>query len=267
MVEAGLPLATVALLVLAATLAAALDAVAGGGGLLTVPALLLAGLDPVAAIATNKAQGAAGALSSTFAFARRGFIPWREAAPAALFAASGGLAGALAAHLSPRALLEAAIPALLIAVALYFLRPRALRAEDSAPRLGPLAFAASAALAIGAYDGAFGPGAGSFYLLAFAGLRGLGALRATGCVKLANAASNIAALSLFALAGAVVWPVGLAMAAGAVAGAQVGARLAIRFGARAIRPLIVLVSLAMAARLLADPGNPLTASVLRLLGR
>lgn len=258
--EAGLPLATVALLV--AALAAALDAIAGGGGLVTVPALLLAGLDPVAAIATNKAQGAASALSSTLAFARRGFIPWRQAAPAALVAAAGGLAGAFGVHLVPRALLEAVVPLLLIAVAFFFARTRILRGEDGPPRPRASALLAGAMAGVGLYDGAFGPGAGSFYLLAFAGLRGFGALRATGAVKLVNAASNMAALALFAAAGAVVWSVGLAMAAGAIAGAQIGARLAMRFGPRAIRPLVVLVSAALAARLLADPANPLTAHLL-----
>ena len=264
--EAGLSAATMLGLAGAAFFAAALDAIAGGGGLIAVPALLLAGFDPVTALATNKAQGAVGALSSAFAFARRGYAPWREAAPAAACAALGGLGGAFAAHLAPRALLVAAAPVVLVAAAFYFARGRTLRAEPAAPRLGLTAFAVTFATAIGFYDGIFGPGAGAFYLAGFVGLRGLGALTAVGAVKLVNAASNMAALSFFVAAGHVAWPAALAMAGAALVGAQIGARIAMHYGARAIRPLIVVACMAMALRLLADPANPLTGAALRVLG-
>ncbi|OYX05060.1 MAG: hypothetical protein B7Z12_04595 [Caulobacter vibrioides] len=206
----------IATLFVVAALAGALDAIAGGGGLVTLPALLLAGLSPVQALGTNKLQGAVSAISSTSAFARRGLIDWKTAWPVALAAAAAGLCGALCASLP------------------CFVAPL-----------------------VGFYDGIFGPGAGAFYMVAIVTLLGYGALKATAHTKLANAASNLGSLVLFTLKGAVVWPVGLAMAAGAFIGAQVGSRLAMRFGPKLIRPLLVVISCAMAVKLLADPANPL----------
>ncbi len=258
---------TFALLAAVALIAGCVDAIAGGGGLLTVPALLLAGLDPVSAIATNKAQGAAGALSSALAFARAGFVSWRAAAPIALSAAVGSIGGALSVTLVSRRALEALTPALLIAIAVYFLLAPRLADDDARPRLSVAAFALSAAPAIGFYDGVFGPGAGSFYMLGFVTLLGMGVLRATAQTKIANAASNLGALGLYAATGAVLWPLGIVMAACAFVGAQIGARLAMRVGARLIRPLLIVVSCAMALRLLADPANPLRQAAAAVLGR
>ena len=244
-----------------AVLAGCCDAIAGGGGLLTLPALLLAGLDPVSAIATNKLQGSAGSVSATIAFARRGLIRWREAGPAALGAGAASLAGAFCVSLLPKGLLDAAVPLLLVGIALYFATARRIRNEDAAARITPALFAMTLAPAVGFYDGVFGPGAGSFYMIGFVSLLGLGIVRATAHTKLANAASNLASLALFAVQGAVLWPVGLAMALGAFLGAQAGSALAMRLGARLIRPLLVVIACAMALRLLSDPGNPLRRAV------
>ena len=247
-----------------AAIAGAFDAIAGGGGLLTLPALLLTGMDPVAALGTNKLQGAFGAASSTTAFARRGLIDWKTALPVAAAAALAGLAGALCASLLSPQVLKALVPILLIVIALYFGLSRGLKAEDVHPRLTVPVFAFCVAPLIGFYDGIFGPGAGAFYMVAIVTLLGYGALKATAHTKLANAASNLGSLSLFILKGAVVWPVGLAMAAGALLGAQVGSRLAMRFGARLIRPLLVVMSCAMAVKLLSDPMNPLRHAIVGL---
>ncbi|MBO9706889.1 MAG: TSUP family transporter [Caulobacter sp.] len=247
-----------------AAIAGAFDAIAGGGGLLTVPALLLTGMSPVAALGTNKLQGAVSAISSTSAFARRGLIDWKNALPVAGCAAVAGLAGALCASvLSPR-FLAALVPILLIVIALYFGFSRGIKGEDASPRLTVPLFAFCVAPVVGFYDGIFGPGAGAFYMVAFVTLLGYGALKATAHTKLANAASNLGSLSLFILKGAVVWPVGLAMAVGAFLGAQIGSRLAMRFGARLIRPLLVVMSCAMAVKLLSDPANPLRQAVMGL---
>ena len=253
----GIDAATIAGLFGVAVIAGCCDAIAGGGGLITLPTLLLAGFDPVSAIATNKLQGSAGTVSATYAFARRGLIRWRDAVPAAIAAGLASVAGALCVGLLPRDALDALVPVLLLGIALYFATARRIRNEDAAARLTPGLFAVSLAPAVGFYDGVFGPGAGSFYMIGFVGLLGLGIVRATAHTKLANAASNLGSLGLFALQGAVVWPVGLAMALGAFLGAQAGSRLAMRLGARLIRPLLVIVACAMALRLLADPGNPL----------
>jgi len=233
--------------------AGCVDAIAGGGGLMTLPALILAGLDPVSAIATNKLQGTAGSVSATVAFARRGLIRWPEAWPIALAAGLASVAGALCVSLLPRAVLDAAVPVLLVGIALYFATARRMSNEDAAARVTPLVFAATVAPLVGFYDGVFGPGAGAFYMVGFVTLLGLGVVRATAHTKLANAASNVGALALFAASGHVVWAIGLAMAAGAFLGAQM------------IRPLLVTIACAMALRLLSDPANPLRQAVLALV--
>ncbi len=237
------------------------DSIAGGGGLLTVPALMLAGMSPAQAIATNKVQGAVAAASATYTFGRKGLIEWRKALGFTLVAFVSGIAGALCVRFLPRSVLDMLIPVLLIAIAIYFALSRKMKDEDAHARLPALAFGLTAPVAVGFYDGIFGPGAGSFYMLAFVTLLGYGVVRATAHTKLLNFASNLGSLLLYSWAGAVVWPIGLIMAGASFMGAQLGSRLAIRLGTRLIRPLLVLVSAAMALRLLLDPENPLRQAV------
>lgn len=262
----GLDIGVVALLAAVAMLAGCVDAIAGGGGLLTIPALLLAGFDPVTAVATNKVQGSFGAASATVAFARAHLIDWRDAVPMAAVASIGAIGGALTVGTLPTDLLAGLMPLVLVAVALYFAFAAKLGDADAARRITPAVFTATVALGVGFYDGLFGPGAGSFYMLGFVALLGFGVTRATAHTKFLNLASNVSSLMLFAAIGAVVWPVGLVMGVSAFLGAQVGSRLALRSGARIIRPLIVLVSCAAAARLMADPGNPLRRFAAAALG-
>lgn len=262
----GVDVGTIALLFGVAVVAACFDAIAGGGGLLTVPALLIAGFDPVSAIATNKLQGAVGTWSATYAFARRGLVDWRSAWPIAAAAGLASIAGALSVSFVTRPLLNALVPIVLVAIALYFATARGMRDEDASARLPPALFAGTVAPLVGFYDGVFGPGAGSFYMVGFVSLLGLSIVRATAQTKFCNAASNFGSLCLFAATGAVSWPVGLAMAAGALIGGQIGSILAIRLGARLIRPLLVSISCVMAIRLLADPANPLRQIFARVVG-
>ncbi len=237
------------LLVAAAFVAGFVDAIAGGGGLITVPALSLAGLDPVGVIATNKLQGTFGAASAMRTFARAGHVEWRQALRLGCFAALGAVAGAaLVSHLSLR-WLQAALPAALILVALFFaLSPQIGHVERRA-RIGEDAFAFTVIPLVGVYDGLFGPGAGSFYMLGFVTLLGFGLVKATAQTKVANFASNLAALATLALSGHVHWTVGLAMGAAQFSGARLGARAAIANGARLIRPMLVAICLLLAARL------------------
>ncbi|MCB5174917.1 TSUP family transporter [Microvirga lenta] len=254
MTELGLDM--IAVLAAVSFFAGFVDAIAGGGGLLTVPALLLAGLDPAQAIATNKVQGVVGAASATYTFGRKGLIDWRSAWRFALVSFASGVAGALCVRFLPRPVLEALIPALLIVIAFYFALSPKIKDADAQARMSALAFGLTVPVAVGFYDGIFGPGAGSFYMLGFVTLLGYGVVRATAHTKLLNFASNLGSLLLYAATGAVVWPVGLVMAGTALLGAQVGSRLAIRLGSRIIRPLLVVVSGMMALRLLLDPANP-----------
>jgi uncharacterized membrane protein YfcA len=237
-------------------LAGFVDSIAGGGGLLTVPALMLAGLSPAEAIATNKVQGTVAAASATYTFGRKGLIDWRRAWGYAAMASASSMAGALCVRFLPQSLLEALIPVLLIAMAAYFALSRKMKDEDAHARMSTLAFGATAPVVVGFYDGIFGPGAGSFYMLAFVALLGYGVVRATAHTKFVNFASNLGSLLLYSVTGAVIWPVGLAMAGASLLGAQLGSRLAMRLGTRIIRPLLVLVSTLMAVRLLLDPANP-----------
>ena len=237
------------LLALVAFVAGFVDAIAGGGGLLTVPALALAGLDPVAAVATNKVNGTLGVAAASLAFARKGHYAGASVAPLALAAAAGSILGALALTHVPRELVAAALPFVLVAVALYFALSPALGERDRAARVPTAAVTFALAPAIGFYDGVFGPGAGSFYMIGFVALLGYGAVKATAHTKLANFASNAASLAAYAALGQVVWSVGLAMGLAQTAGSILGARAAMKNGARLIRPLLVLVCLAMAARL------------------
>jgi len=262
---AGLELDIVALLALVAVGAGFVDAIAGGGGMITVPALMLAGLDPVSAVATNKLQGTFGVAVATHRFARAGMIDWRDAATLACVASVAAIAGALAVRVLPVTLVAAAMPVLLIAVAVYFALSRKVRDEDARARISRLAFTLAVVVPVGFYDGLLGPGAGSFYMLGFVTLLGFGVVRATAHTKLLNFASNLGGLALFAATGAVLWPLGLAMAAGQLVGARLGASLALRHGARLIRPLIVVVCCLMALRLLLDSANPLGQWLLSLL--
>jgi hypothetical protein len=246
-----------ALLFAVALFAAAVDAIAGGGGLMTVPALLIAGLGPVETLATNKLQGSFGSVTASLVFWRRGLVEMRSALPIGLVSAAGAMLGALSVGRLPRSALEAAIPILLVVIAVYFAFQRRLSDADSCARMAAPLFIATVVPAIGFYDGLFGPGTGTFFTVGFVTLLGMGVLRATAHTKIANAGSNLGSLAVFAATGAIDWRLGLVMAAGAFTGAQIGARLAMRFGAEIVRPLIVVVCCALALRLLSDPANPI----------
>jgi uncharacterized protein len=245
-----LELATLGLLVLAAFVAGFVDAIAGGGGLLALPALLLAGLDPVAALATNKLQGTFGTASATYTFWKKGRLNPTKHMTEVVMVFIGAALGVLAIAYAPTQLLSAIMPVLLICIAVYFALSPKLTDASSKPRLAPAYFAFGLAPAIGFYDGIFGPGTGSFFMLTLVALFGCGIVDATGRTKLFNFTSNIAALTMFAFGGKIVWTIGLAMGAAQLVGAQFGARLAIRNGASIIRPLLVVVCIAMAIRLL-----------------
>lgn len=238
------------LLILAAFLAGFVDSIAGGGGLISVPALLLAGASPLEALATNKLQGTFGAATATATYARAGHVRLRDQVGMAVISAIGGAAGALVAHLMPVGFLRIVMPVILVAVALFFAFKPGLSDNDRVERIRPGIFAVTAVPLIAAYDGFFGPGTGSFFMLAFVMLAGFGVLKATAHTKLLNFASNIGSLAVFIPSGAMWWAVGLAMAAAQVAGASLGARLAMRVGARLIKPLLVVTSTGMAGRLL-----------------
>jgi uncharacterized protein len=148
------------------------------------------------------------------------------------------------------------MPVLLVAAARYFLLSPRMDDADAHRRLTMIGYAPLAG-AIGAYDGFFGPGTGSFFAVSLVALAGMGLTRATAHTKALNTASNVAGVLIFALGGHMLWVVGLAMAVGQIVGASLGSLLALRHGARLIRPLLVLISLGLTARMLFDPANPI----------
>ena len=233
-----------------ALVAGFVDAIAGGGGLLTVPALLLSGLPPVSALATNKLQGTFGTASATYAFWKAGALHPVQHIISILTCFFGAALGVAAISYAPTDFLKSALPPLLIAIAFYFMLAPKLSNDATAPRLRAPVFTYGFGPLISFYDGIFGPGTGSFFMLSLVSLFGIGFVEATGRTKLFNMTSNAAALAVFAAGGKIVWVTGLVMGIGQLLGAQLGARLAINNGAKIIRPLLVVICLAMAARLL-----------------
>ncbi len=244
----------IGLLALVALVAGTIDAIAGGGGLLTLPALLFAGLPPHLALGTNKGQSVFGSFAALVRFGRGGLVDRRRARITFPLGLAGAFAGAaLVLEFSPQAL-KPLIPILLAGAALFVGLRRPGLAQ---PRLlvGPRAarfVAGAVALTIGTYDGFFGPGTGTFLIVAFVALLGDSLSRATADAKVVNFASNLAAVSLFAWRGTVIWKVALPMAAAQFAGGWLGAHLAIRNGDRLVRRVVVAVALALAAKLAFD---------------
>lgn len=237
------------MLIGAAFAAGFVDAIAGGGGLITVPALLLAGIPPAQALATNKVQGVFGAATAAISYARRGLVDPRAQLPEAAVAFMAGLWGAALVSFLPTQALRYGLPLLLIGIAVFFALKPGLDDTDRARRLPHAVFAATVVPAVAFYDGLLGPGTGSFFMLGFVMLAGYGILKATAHTKLLNFASNLGGLVAFALVGKPLWLVGAAMAVAQIAGASLGARLAMRIGARVIKPLLVVTSTALALRL------------------
>ena len=238
------------LLALAGFVAGLIDSIAGGGGLITVPVLLLAGLSPVESLGTNKLQSVFGSGSATWSYASAGLVDLKRQLPWAALAFAGSVAGAALATVLPGEWLHAALPVLLVVIALYFAFKPDMGDVDRAERISPFLFGLTVVPLIGFYDGVFGPGTGSFLMLAFVALAGYGVLKATAHTKLLNFSSNLGSLLFFAAAGVVSWKVGLVMGAAQFLGARLGAQLAMRSGARLIKPLLVAICVALAIRLL-----------------
>jgi len=249
----AIALPTLIALAVAAFLAGTVDAIGGGGGLIMVPALLAVGLPPHLALGTNKGQSVFGSFSAMVRFARGGMVEGRRARITFPAAFLGSLAGAaLVLILAPEALRPVVLVLLIVAAALVtVVRPRP--AEGGAtPRRHAGFLAALVALTVGWYDGFFGPGAGTFYIAGFVALLGLPLARASAEAKVANFASNLAALILFAARGDVIWAISLPLAGSQLLGGWVGAHLAIRKGDAFVRWVVLLVVLALVIKIARD---------------
>lgn len=249
------------LLLAAAALAAGfIDAVAGGGGLIQVPALLtvLPQESPAVVFGTNKAASIVGTGNAAWRYARRMAMPWGIALPAAAAAFVCSFAGAAAVAWMPRELARPLVLVLLVAVIIH----TAVRHDFGAMAGNPLprgrqrVLAPLAGAVLGFYDGFFGPGAGSFMIFAFVRLFHLDFLHASAAAKVVNFATNAAALSYFVPHGHVLWLPAVAMAACNMAGALLGARLALRHGARFVRIIFLVAASGLAMKFGYDTIKP-----------
>ena len=240
------------LLFATAALAGFIDAIAGGGGLLTIPALMWAGLPPTTALATNKLQACGGSFFASFYFIRKGMVKPNQIKLAMLCAFIGAALGTIAVQLIDTAILEKLLPFLILTIGGYFLFSKKISEDDRQQLLTPSVFALTAALSVGLYDGFFGPGTGSFFALAFVSLSGYGLSKATAHAKILNFSTNIASLTFFALGGKVIWTLGTVMLVGQAVGATLGSKLLVTKGSKLIKPLVVTMSLLMSAKLLSS---------------
>lgn len=230
-----------------ALVAGVLDTMAGGGGLITVPGQIFLGVPPVQAIVNNKCSAFAGTCMASWRFYRKGLLDWRQMRVPVAAAFVGSIVGALWLKSLDPAWVAELVPWVLVVIAVYF----ALATQLNLPRyhLPPIAVILAMGL-LGAYDGFFGPGTGSLMLAAMVLLTTQSITQCTVQVKACNAASNVAALLIFAPSALVIWPIAGVMLAGQSLGGWLGARWVELHAERWARPLVVVVSLVMAGRLL-----------------
>lgn len=240
----GLTWTVFALVGVAALGAGWVDAVVGGGGLLQLPALLLVpGLTPVQALATNKLASIAGTATSSITYYRRAKPDLRTALPMATIALAGSFGGAFVATILPSSVFKPIIVVALVAVAVFTLARPGMGQETELRFEGRRHYVGAGAIgaAIGFYDGLIGPGTGTFLVIGLVSLLGYDFLQASAKAKIVNFATNLGALLLFIPTGAVMWQLGICLAAANVAGSYLGSRMAISKGTSFIRVAFLAV--------------------------
>ncbi len=237
------------LLFAAGLVAGLIDSMAGGGGLITIPVLIGIGMPPQIALGTNKLQGTFGSGRAMLHFARAGTVNLRDCVTGVVWTALGAALGSLAVKTLDPVFLRQAIPLLLIAISLTLLFSPKLGMADVHERMGKNPFFLLFGLAIGFYDGFFGPATGTFWAMAFVLFLGFNLTRATAYTKVMNFTSNLVALVFFLAYGFVSFPEGIIMGLGQFAGARIGTRLVISRGSRFIRPLFIAVVIIVSIKL------------------
>ncbi|OQX17977.1 MAG: hypothetical protein BWK76_08955 [Desulfobulbaceae bacterium A2] len=233
-----------------AVVAGWVDAIGGGGGLLCVPALLLAGYSPLETLATNKLQASFGSTTAACNYARHGLVDVSGQKLVVALTFLGAIGGTLAVQQIQTALLERIIPLLLLLFALYFFWAPGIGDVGRHQVISRSLFAATVGCGVGFYDGFFGPGTGTFFTMGYVVLLGCSLTQATGNAKLLNCTSNLASLFFFILSGHTIWSAGLVMGLGQMIGSYVGSHMAVRHGERLIRPVPVAVSLLVSLKLM-----------------
>lgn len=225
-------------------LASFVDAIAGGGGLISLPAYLLAGVPMHNAIATNKLSSASGTVISTYRLCKNKFVDWSLALPCVSMALLGSTVGARIALLTSDKVLKMVLIVILPIVAFYVLRKKELdegAEERTISRKKQWLIVAFSSLLVGCYDGFYGPGTGTFLLLLYTGLGKMDVRRASGNMKLANLSSNVAAMVVFLFSGTILVPLGLAAAVFSIAGHYIGSGMIMKNGSKIVKPVILVV--------------------------
>ena len=230
------------------------DAIAGGGGLITLPAYLIAGIPPHRAIATNKLSVSIGATASTARYIKNGYVDWALAVPSAILAALGAMLGARLILLIGDDVIRYFLLFVLPVVAFVVLRKRDFSASTLTPisRKRQAVIVCAASLVIGMYDGFYGPGTGTFLLLVFTQLGHMSVENASGNMKVANLASGIGSLTVFLINRQPIIVLGLIGSVANLAGHYIGSGMVVKNGARIVRPIILVVLVLLFARVIMD---------------
>jgi len=239
-------------LFLTGAVAGLIDAIAGGGGLITIPVLLGIGLPPQYALGTNKLQATFGSASAMAHFVRAGTVDLRDAAAGVFWTAVGAVLGSYTVQQIDPGFLKRCILFLLLLILCYTVFTPKLGAKEVRPRMTKGLFYACFGLLLGFYDGFLGPGTGSFWVIAIMLGLGFDMRKGTGYTKLFNFVSNIVSLVVFIAGGHVLLWAGLVMGVGQAVGARIGARLVIKNGTGFIRPVFICSVLAVTAKLFYD---------------
>ncbi len=223
-------------------LAGFVDAVAGGGGLISLPAYLMTGIPVHHAIGTNKLSSGLGTGLAAWRYFRSGYVPVKLAAPCVIFAWAGSASGARLALLVQDGLFSVLMLILLPATGIYVLKSKKLGGDrEGYSYRKTLLFAVLVSAAVGLYDGFYGPGTGTFLILLLTGVARLGLQEANGVAKAVNLSTNVSALTVYLLSGNVLLALGLAAGCFSIAGNYVGTRFFSEKGVRIVRPVILLV--------------------------
>lgn len=233
------------ILFIVAIVAGLLDTLAGGGGLISVPALILSGVGPLAALGTNKLQGCMGTATATLMMLKARKVTWHQIKGLMLSAFIGAMIGATVIQFVNTEHLNYVIPIVILFIGLYFLVSPTPVSVNSKPLVLKKRYQYVVVPTIGCYDGLFGPGTGSFFTLAEVSLRGKDIITSTAIAKTLNFATNIASLIVFLVAGKIVWAIGLVMMLGQIIGAWLGAHCLFSINPKYLRILVVIMCFGM----------------------
>lgn len=237
-------------------IAGIVDTIAGGGGLITIPALLLTGLPPLTALGTNRLQSSIGELTASLMFFLKGQYKQQGLVIGCAAAGLGALIGSYAISLISNDVLKVLIPILMGCIVIYTLfSPQLKRDKAVSAKMGTVQFMVIVGLVLGFYNGFFGPGTGTFWMIAFFVFLGLTLKDASISTKPLNFMGNLVSLFFFIGVGQINFSIGFAMGAGQIVGATIGGRLVITKGHKIVRPIFIMVTFLMSLKLLWDGAN------------